>query len=247
MDTPLAAASNTLPTRRDALLEIIDRTRDLERMLADFYDADARTAIGTVEVWAPKDHFAHLAVWQAYQARRIEALTTGHLPPQPAENDTVFWEHRDEPWETIWANAMRALDEDAAAVARLSDDALADPDRLPWTNGRSFVSSLISYIYLHPVEHLVQAYEERGDNAAAERAQWETVTTVARLFGKGEEYANAVYNLACFYAKRGRTGEAIAQVREALAVNPRLIEWSKADEDLASLHHLPDYQALYTA
>lgn len=246
MDIP-AAEANTPPTRRDALLEIIERTRDLERALADFFDANARAAIGTVEVWAPKDHFAHLAVWQAYQARRIEAITTGNLPAQPADNDTVFLEHRDQPWETIWENAMRALDEDAAAVARISDDALADPDRLPWINGRSFVSSLISYIYLHPVEHLVQAHEERGDNAAAERVQRETVAMITRLFGKDEEYANAVYNLACFYAKRGQVAEAIAQVREAIAVNPRLIAWSKEDADLASLHDLTDYQALYKA
>jgi hypothetical protein len=36
-------------------------------------------------------------------------------------------------------------------------------------------------------------------------------------------------------------------VREALAVNPKLTEWSKEDADLVSLHDLPEYQALYTA
>lgn len=244
MDT---AATNTPPTKSAALLTIIDRARALEETLADFFDADARATIGTVEVWAPKDHFVHLAVWQAYQARRLEAVTTGNPPTQPADNDTVFLEHRDEPWDVVWANAMQALDDDAAAIARTSEEDLTDPNRFPWSNGRSLVSSTISNIYLHPIEHLVQMYEERDDVAAAERVQQESVATISGLFGKGEEYANAVYNLGCFYAKRGRAADAIAQVREALTVNPKLTEWSKEDADLESLHDLPEYQALYTA
>jgi tetratricopeptide (TPR) repeat protein len=244
MDT---TQTNTPLTRRDALLTVVDRARALEQTLAGFFDEAARAATGTVEVWAPKDHFVHLAVWQAYQARRLEAIATGNPPDQPAENDVVFQEHRDEPWDVVWANAMRALDEDAAAIARVSDEDLTDPNRFPWTNGRSLVSSTIGNIYLHPIEHLVQMHEERGDDASAEQVQLESVTFIRDLFGKGEEYANAVYNLGCFYAKRGRSAEAIAQVREALAVNPELTEWSKVDSDLTSLYELPEYQALYTA
>lgn len=239
--------TSTPPTKRAALLTIIDQARALEQTLADFFDEEARGATGTVEVWAPKDHFVHLAVWQAYQARRLEAITTGNPPTQPADNDTVFLEHRDEPWDTVWADAMRALDDNAAAIAQAAEEDLTDPNRFPWSNGRSFVSSAIGNIYLHPIEHLVQMHEERGDDTAAERVQQESVATMNRLFGKGEEYANAVYNLGCFYAKRGRAAEAVAQVREALAVNPKLTEWSKEDADLVSLHELPAYQALYTA
>ena len=244
MDT---TQTNTPPTRRDALLTVVDRARALEQTLADFFDDNARAAIGTVAVWAPKDHFVHLAVWQAYQAQRLEAIATGSPPDQPAENDVVFQEHRDEPWDVVWANAMRALDDDAAAIARVSDEDLTDPNRFPWTNGRSLVSSTIGNIYLHVIEHLVQMHEERDDDASAEQAQLESVTFIRDLFGKGEEYANAVYNLGCFYAKRGRSAEAIAQVREALAVNPELTEWSKVDSDLTSLYELPEYQALYSA
>ena len=239
--------ADTPQTKRAALLTIINRTRALEETLAGFFDETARAATGTVAVWAPKDHFVHLTVWQVYQARRLEAITTGNPPAQPADNDTVFLEHRDEPWDTVWANAMRALDDTAAAIAQTSEEDLSDPNRFPWSNGRSFVSSAISNIYLHPIEHLVQMYEERGDDAAAEQVQQESVTTMATFFGKGEEYANAVYNLGCFYAKRGRADDAIAQVREALAVNPKLTEWSKEDADLVSLHDLPAYQALYSA
>ena len=240
-----ADGANTSLTKRDALLEIVARARALEQTLADFFDERARAATGTVEAWAAKDHFAHITVWQDWQAQRLAAIATGNPPARPADNDVVFAEYRDQPWDATWARAMRALDDDAAVVAQTAEEDLTDPTRFPWSNGRSFVSSFISNVYLHPVEHLVQMYEERGDEAAAEQVQLESVALIRDLFGKGEEYANAVYNLGCFYAKRGRASDAIARVGEALAVNPGLIEWSKEDSDLDLLRDLPEYQALY--
>lgn len=246
-NTNNANSANTPLTKRDALLEVVARARALEQTLAGFFDEQARAATGTVETWAAKDHFVHIAVWQEWQAGRLAAIATGNPPARPADNDVVFAEYRDQPWDAIWTQAMRALDDDAAVVAQTSEEDLTNPNRFPWSNGRSFVSSFISNVYLHPVEHLVQMYEERGDEAAAERVQLESVALVRDLFGKGEEYANAVYNLGCFYAKRGRASDAIAQVGEALAVNPGLIAWSKEDPDLESLRDLPEYQALYKA
>jgi tetratricopeptide (TPR) repeat protein len=233
----------TLPTKHSALLEIIDLARAREQALVNSLDADARAAVGTVERWAPKDHFAHIATWAAYQARRLEASATEHTPTKPADNDTVFLERRDDPWETIWADLMRALDDNAAAVMRVSDEKLTALDQ----NGRSLFSLTLNNTYLHPITHVAQIYEERGDDASAEQTQQEAVTTMARLFGKGDQYANAVYNLGCFYALHGRSTEAIAQVREALAANPQLTDPIKEDVDLVSLHDLPEYQALFTA
>jgi tetratricopeptide (TPR) repeat protein len=225
------------------LLEIIDLARDRERRLVDSLDADARTAVGTVERWAPKDHFAHIATWAAYQARRLEARRTGDTPTQPADNDAVFLERRDEPWETIWADLMRALDDNAAGVAQVSDEELTALN----PNGRSLFSLTLNNTYLHPITHVAQLYEERGDVATAEQVQQEAVATMARLFGKGDQYANAVYSLGCYYALHGRSADAIAQVREALTVNPQLTDQIKEDVDLVSLHDLPEYQALFTA
>ncbi|HEY7126684.1 MAG TPA: tetratricopeptide repeat protein [Ktedonobacterales bacterium] len=240
-------------TKRDALLEVIALARTRAQTLAEGYNAEARTAVGTVEVWAPKDHFVHVAVWTAYQARRIEASATGNPPPtKPADNDTVFLQHRDARWETIWADWMQALDETAAAVRRTSDEDLTALD----PNGRSLFSLTLNNLYLHPISHLAQLYAERGDAASAEQVQQEAVATMARLFSQGELYANtiygeiyagAVYELGCFYAKCGRSAEAIAQVREALAAHPKLADVAKADANLVSLHALPEYQALFPA
>jgi tetratricopeptide (TPR) repeat protein len=243
LDTSTSPEATTLPTKHSALLEVIDLARERERTLVDSLDAAARTAIGAVERWAPKDHFAHLATWAAYQARRLEAAATGKTPTQPDDNDTVFLQRRDEPWESIWADLMRALDDNAAAVMRASDVTLTALNQ----SGRSLFSLTLNNTYLHPITHVAHIYEERGDAAAAEQAQQEAVTTMARLFGKGDQYANAVYSLGCYYALHGRSAEAIAQVREALAVNPKLTDQIQEDVDLVSLHDLPEYQALFTA
>src|SRR5262245_24369770 len=103
MDTSTTSQAFTPQTKRAALLEIIELARARGSTLADSFNADMRTAVGTVEVWAPKDHFVHLAVWAAYQARRLEAIGSGTPPTQPADNDTVFLEHQGDPWETTWA------------------------------------------------------------------------------------------------------------------------------------------------
>ncbi len=243
MNTSPSSQATTPPTTHAALLEIIDLGRARGRTLAESLDADARTAVGTVEVWAPKDHFVHLAVWAGYQARRLEALASGTPPSQPADNDTVFREHQSDLWEITWAAWIQALDDNAAGVMPASEEALTALDQ----NGRSPLSLTLNNTYLHPIAHLAQLYEERGDVASAEQLQQEAVATMARLFGKGEHYGNAVYNLGCFYATHGQSTEAIVQVREALAVNPKLTDFSKEDVDLVSLHELPEYQSLYTA
>lgn len=240
--SPSSQATSPQPTRA-ALLEIIDLGRVRGRAFAESLDAAARTAVGTVEVWAPKDHFVHLGVWASYQARRLAALASGMPPTQPADNDTVFREHQGDSWEATWAAWTQALDENAAGVTQASEEQLTALDQ----NGRSLLSLTLNNTYLHPIGHLAQLYEERGDAASAEQLQQEAVATMARLFGKGEQYGNAVYNLGCFYATHGQSQEAIAQVREALAVNPKLTDLSKEDVDLVSLHDLPEYQALYTA
>ncbi len=247
MDTNNTTNTNTpnSQTKQAALLGIIDHARTLEQTLASFFDDSARAAVGTVEVWAPKDHFAHLAVWQIFRVRRLEAISTGNPPEEPESNDEAFQKYQGNTWNDSWAMAMRALDENATVIARTSEDDLTHPERFPWMNGGSFVSGVVSSCYLHPVEHVAQMYEEHGDLAAVERIQLESVAVVSGLFGRGEEYGIAAYNLGCFYAKHGRADDAITQVREALAVNPRLTEWSKEDSDLVSLHSLPAYQALY--
>ena len=46
------------------------------------------------------------------------------------------------------------------------------------------------------------------------------------------------YNLACQYALLGQPESAIHALRQALQLNPDLLEWSKQDPDLDSIRAL---------
>ena len=52
------------------------------------------------------------------------------------------------------------------------------------------------------------------------------------------------YNLACSYALLGQKDDAIAELRQALALTPQLIEWAREDPDLDSLRDEAAYKAL---
>jgi hypothetical protein len=54
-------------------------------------------------------------------------------------------------------------------------------------------------------------------------------------------------DLACFYATTGQSDQALALLPKALRLQPDLVEWSREDSDLTSLHNLLAYQALYEA
>jgi quercetin dioxygenase-like cupin family protein len=56
--------------------------------------------------------------------------------------------------------------------------------------------------------------------------------------------ASLHYNLACLEAVEGRRGDALAELRKAIELRPRLAEGARTDEDLASLREDPAFGAL---
>ena len=55
--------------------------------------------------------------------------------------------------------------------------------------------------------------------------------------------AGSTYNLGCFYATVGRTGEALALVHEAIAQAPELRQLAQHDADLVAIRHLIEADA----
>ncbi len=96
----------------------------------------------------------------------------------------------------------------------------------------------------HPVVHFADHYRRRGEPARAVQLYEACAAVVADW---PEWYGSTRYNLACFYALCGQIDKAIAELRAALQLRPDLLEWSKQDSDLASLHDDPAYQTLYPA
>jgi tetratricopeptide (TPR) repeat protein len=219
-----------------------------QALLAELSDAD-RAAIGTADHWAVKDTLVHIATWKGLSALRLRAAVANETPAnvddfQPI-NEQTFEAHRLQPWDAVLAESEQVDAELLAAIDACPDDLLTNPEGVPWRPGQPLWTLVIGNGYVHPVEHLVQFYLARGDLARASAAQQATVDTARQLFGQGDAYSNAVYNLGCFYAKTGQSAPAIAAVGEALRLNPGLTDWSQEDSDLDSLRAEPAFQALY--
>jgi tetratricopeptide (TPR) repeat protein len=231
------------------LLELIERAQSDQRELLAALSDDERAAIGTADHWSLKDVVLHIAFWKKCQVERLEAAARGETPVEldhyEQVNARVFEEWRERPLQVVVDESERMFNALVAQVRDCDLEALTDPNRYAWQNGRSLLSSVVSNGFWHPESHIAQCYVDRGDLPRATRMQ-EQVTELLSQYGdqlapRGE----ALYNLACFYATSGQADKALALLPEALRLQADLVEWSKEDPDLVSLHGLPAYQALY--
>ena len=149
---------------------------------------------------------------------------------------------RDRPWTEIWASIAQAYNALATQIQGIAEDALANPGHFAWRNDQALSGLVISGGYSHPLAHLAQFYFDRGEVAHANQLQAKMTARLLELPGSRDA---ARYNLACYYATTGQPELALTELRVALRLNPKLIEWSKQDTDLDSLRNDPAYQALY--
>jgi tetratricopeptide (TPR) repeat protein len=234
------------------LHQIVALGRAAQQEILAHVGAAEQAALGTEDHWAVKDTLVHLAMWKRHSARRVRAALAGETLPKvddfQAVNEQTFAAHRLQPWDAVVAESEQADADLLAAIDACPDDLLTNPHAVPALEGQPLWTTVIGNGYLHPIEHLVSFYLERGDLARATAAQQATVDTARQLFGADSSaYSNAVYNLGCFYAKAGQAAPAIAAVGEALHLNPDLVEWSKQDSDLDSVRADPAFQALYAS
>jgi tetratricopeptide (TPR) repeat protein len=236
---------------KSRLAELLERAlADQKALIAELSDAE-RAALGTPEHWSVKDMLAHITFWKRNTVTRLAAAARGETPPNFDDFDRLnaenFEKCRMRAWPQLIAEADQAHADLSAGMQALPEDALSDPDRFAWQNGRSLLSSVVGNGYWHPQAHIAQFYVERGDLPRATRFQ-ELVTETLGQFGDDVTPRGvALYNLACFYAITGQHDRALKLLPEALRLQPDLVEWSKEDPDFVSLRELPAYQALYQA
>jgi hypothetical protein len=99
----------------------------------------------------------------------------------------------------------------------------------------------------HPILHL--GYYHIGNENIAEAARLQE-TSVSRLLELDDAPAwrgAQVYNLACIQCLSGQKEKALANLAEAFRLRPDLIEWSRQDADLLSLHQDPAFLRLHDA
>jgi tetratricopeptide (TPR) repeat protein len=231
------------------LIDLFGRAQADQRELLAALSDDERAAIGTADHWSVKDVVLHIAFWKKRQAERLAAAARGETPVELEHfeqiNARVFEEWRERPWQAVLDESERAFDTLAAEVRAFDPAALVDPHRYEWQNGRPLLSSVVGNGYWHPESHIAQCYVDRGDLPRATRLQEELTEQLGRHGDQLVPRGEALYNLACFYATSGQADRALALLPEALRLLPDVVEWSKEDPDLISLHGLPAYQALY--
>ena len=213
--------------------------------MADLSPGERNTR-GTWENWSSKDETAHVIAWQLNTVARLAALLHHEDLPDFSDieqiNRAVFDTNRDRPLAEIVADGDQAVTDFSALLAPLSEDDVTQPGRFSDQEKRSIVDLGIGDLFWHPVTHFSYFYLRHGAVARATEIQEVSVAAVADV---PAWLGTARYNLACFFAVSGQTEKALQELRAALQMRPELIEWSRQDPDLVSLHDEPGYQALY--
>jgi tetratricopeptide (TPR) repeat protein len=195
--------------------------------------------------WGAKDHVAHLAHWRRYAAQVLIAVRTGTPVPDAVDIDTlnaaVHSANRERSADDIKEDALASYAELARAVDDCSDEDLlkarAGRETLAWEvvppNG-----------HLHLGEHLGFWHQAQGDEAAAEQAQTWMLEVHEQAFTDPRSRAFGEYNLACYYARQARAGDAIPHLKRSFELHPALKEWALKDTDLDRIRQAPELRAI---
>jgi hypothetical protein len=137
---------------------------ELELLLSRLTVAEMNQS-GAVGVWSVKDALAHIAFWERYAVNVVKAARCGETPQLDAEDSTesrnasVVAQYYLAPMGAVIASWNEAREDLLDQVAGLSDVDLNDPDRFPWSEGRSLMDRLAANSYEHEREHIEQIRE----------------------------------------------------------------------------------------
>ncbi len=63
----------------------------------------------------------------------------------------------------------------------------------------------------------------------------EAISLFERALRQKRQYADPYYNLACLHAQRGDAGRALENLKSAIDIDPKVVEWARQDRDLANI------------
>jgi uncharacterized protein (TIGR03083 family) len=125
---------------------------------------------GAVGVWSVKDVLAHLAFWERYCVRMLRAVARGETPEMDADdatersNASVVAQYYQRPLSGVVADWQQAREDLLEQLERLADDDLHDPDRFPWSAGRTLLERIAGNSYEHEQEHIDQIRAWMAEN-----------------------------------------------------------------------------------
>ncbi len=229
---------------------LLDLVEQQEQTLIDLLSLEQRLQYGEIDRWAPKEVFAHIAVWTERTVANVKRLLGGkswqRFENYLELNDRDFEQLRALTWDQSLAYARSARQATRDLTASLTEQDLLqsqaidpDPPRLIWQR-------IIGNAVEHATIHMGLIFNEIGQSKASTKLEEQIVTSLLALSPEDPAWEGIVrYNMACRYALSGQKSEAIDWLREALTINPGLKDWSREDTDLVSLHSEQEYLALY--
>ena len=218
-----------------------EREAELHALCSDVHSA-------ADQEWNAKDHVAHLSAWREHASDALEAAGRGEEVPLITDldgiNARIYSEHRTLSAATVTRQAAASYARLRSTVQTAADSTLSRPR----TDGGDPVWMVVLGDGCeHVAEHLSWWQLQHGDDAAAERTvNWgcEVITT---LLAEPHAHGAALYNLACFYGRSGRSAEAAPLLRQSLAVRPELRALAGSDPDFAPIRDAPEFRELLSA
>jgi tetratricopeptide (TPR) repeat protein len=235
--------------RKMLLLDLLKRAHEMEVQFVEALSDEQRARTGTLEDWSAKDVIAHNAAWKARRADNLLAVSEGRPPTETGdvdlENARFFEAYCDQTWEEVLSAAAGAFQRLLAQVEALGDQELVSCEVFPGQGERPLWRIIVGTAYTHPIVHLAEFYRNQGNRETAAHMIGEMARSMAGLDDGPAWQGTVKYNLACHYSLLGAAGEAIRELRDALALDPGLTDWSRQDRDLYGIRGEAGYVAVY--
>lgn len=232
-------------SRKQMLIDLLQQAHNEEIRFYDSLTAAEKARTGRVDNWSPKDVLAHCAYWKQYRIPDIQNVVAGgsirQIDDFDHENDNVFQEFKDKTWDEILAYSHQATAVLTEQLQNMSDNDL----ELEWHDGRPIWRAVVGNAYSHPLMHISEHYQQRGDMQRAAGITALLGEPMAALDDSPAWRGTVHYNIACSYALMGNKEKALAELSHALPLTPGLVEWSQQDPDLESLRGDPAFQKLF--
>jgi phage shock protein E len=243
---------------KSMVIELLGLERQEEQDLFGSLSDAERAANGMPERWSAKDTLAHSAAWKRLHAEKLATVARGEAPPTWTDdaviehiNAETYTTFQTCSWEQVEHDASDAYAALVAAVERLSERELTDPQAFPLTQGHALWPETLGNGCWHPFTHLTALAEQRGETARVTRlnethlrAHERMIAAMGRAGTPRKAMATELYNLACLYALSGRPTQAVALLSDVIQLRPDLALHAKHDGDFAALAGDPSFQAL---
>ena len=201
---------------------------------------------GSLEKWSAKDMISHLVFWGNHFNSQLSKARSGEKVPLAEDyldqiNDGVFIEHYDQSFSDALKSLEKSFIEAINLLQSFSADELNDKEFFGFLKGRSLIENTLGTFGWHITHHISDFYLKNGLFEKAVQVQ-ENYSLELQKFPSWK--ANAIYNLACFFAQIDEKEKAIINLKAAFLSKPDLIEWSKEDKGLDGLRDDMDFKAL---